>query len=476
MRLIRTIVEKQRARRAESSSSSCCSHIEPEEKRQESAPPQDTTTTTTTTTISSSCTPSTSPPLSLIQQIEQAGSGILAQRPDRISMTVTRFDSSESWGCTFCRQKNPDTQNNVVDRILVDKGGLLVVPNVYLGVETILKPGDVLEAINGYSCEGVFLGDIMYYLDELVGQVTFVFKTNNNNNNNHTNHSQHHPLRLCQCLCQTVLVQRLPPPPHSFLELQTIGPYIQLASVTPHGWIDSDNHNKSQQDAKDNSGVLLLEEGDFLIAINANPCLTLDLDSANMLLDHLLGSNHHPHPHHIHNYYHRVFSITTLRRKKEKRWVRILRRSVVSVCGGTMVVGGAVVMATPLHPIGHAMAVGGIGVLGTEFEAPKAAIKYAGERIQQHLGGVGATNDIATTTTTISSSGSSGGSSSSSTTTKKSCTSCDQEAVVLAAAAAAAAAESSSLPTTQTSAAAAVQEETMVFSKVEESERERHPA
>ena len=28
---------------------------------------------------------------------------------------------------------------------------------------------------------------------------------------------------------------------------------------------------------------------------------------------------------------------------------------------------------TPLHPIGHAMAIGGMGVLGTEFEGPRKA-------------------------------------------------------------------------------------------------------
>jgi hypothetical protein len=34
-------------------------------------------------------------------------------------------------------------------------------------------------------------------------------------------------------------------------------------------------------------------------------------------------------------------------------------------------------MATPLHPVGHAMTLGGVGVLGTEFEGPRRAFQAA---------------------------------------------------------------------------------------------------
>ena len=37
-------------------------------------------------------------------------------------------------------------------------------------------------------------------------------------------------------------------------------------------------------------------------------------------------------------------------------------------------------MATPLHPLGHAMTFGGVGVLGTEFEQPKRLAKRASSR------------------------------------------------------------------------------------------------
>jgi hypothetical protein len=34
-------------------------------------------------------------------------------------------------------------------------------------------------------------------------------------------------------------------------------------------------------------------------------------------------------------------------------------------------------MVTPLHPLGHVMAFGGVGVLGTEFQRPRQAAKRA---------------------------------------------------------------------------------------------------
>ena len=40
-------------------------------------------------------------------------------------------------------------------------------------------------------------------------------------------------------------------------------------------------------------------------------------------------------------------------------------------------------MATPLHPIGHAMALGGVGVLSTEYEAPKRALASAKSRLKR---------------------------------------------------------------------------------------------
>lgn len=40
-------------------------------------------------------------------------------------------------------------------------------------------------------------------------------------------------------------------------------------------------------------------------------------------------------------------------------------------------------MATPLHPVGHAMALGGVGVLGMEFEAPRKVMDSAKGRLSE---------------------------------------------------------------------------------------------
>lgn len=67
------------------------------------------------------------------------------------------------------------------------------------------------------------------------------------------------------------------------------------------------------------------------------------------------------------------------------RWQKT-RRASVAVAGGTLVTAGAVVMATPLHPIGHALAIGGVSVLATEFEAPKRALSSANAAVKRRFG------------------------------------------------------------------------------------------
>ena len=59
----------------------------------------------------------------------------------------------------------------------------------------------------------------------------------------------------------------------------------------------------------------------------------------------------------------------------------IFRRSAVAAGGGTLVASGTILMATPLHPVGHAMALGGVGLLSTEFEAPKKVLESTKKRI-----------------------------------------------------------------------------------------------
>jgi len=76
--------------------------------------------------------------------------------------------------------------------------------------------------------------------------------------------------------------------------------------------------------------------------------------------------------------------VTIRVQRKAGRWS--LRRAAVAVGGGAMVGVGSVIMATPLHPIGHAMAIGGVAVLGTEFEAPRRIVNSAKKGFQKTFG------------------------------------------------------------------------------------------
>mmetsp|Transcript_20105 Transcript_20105/g.43648 ORF Transcript_20105/g.43648 Transcript_20105/m.43648 type:complete len:239 (+) Transcript_20105:954-1670(+) len=73
-------------------------------------------------------------------------------------------------------------------------------------------------------------------------------------------------------------------------------------------------------------------------------------------------------------------SITTI--AVPTKWDK-LRKAAVAAGGGTLLASGAVLMATPLHPIGHAMALGGVGILGMEFEAPQKVLNRAKEHLSE---------------------------------------------------------------------------------------------
>ena len=62
-----------------------------------------------------------------------------------------------------------------------------------------------------------------------------------------------------------------------------------------------------------------------------------------------------------------------------------IRKAAVAVGGGAMMGTGAVLMATPLHPVGHAITIGGLAVLGTEFEAPKKAMESVTRKLRNSV-------------------------------------------------------------------------------------------
>lgn len=113
-----------------------------------------------------------------------------------------------------------------------------------------------------------------------------------------------------------------------------------------------------------------IKEGHIVVGIDNFIASTLTPEDATSLINAILSS---PGPSQL--------SITTICKvnKSPTKWDR-LRRTAVAAGGGTLFASGAVLMVTPLHPVGHAMALGGIGVLASEFEAPRKVINSAKER------------------------------------------------------------------------------------------------
>ena len=110
-----------------------------------------------------------------------------------------------------------------------------------------------------------------------------------------------------------------------------------------------------------------IKEGDVLLCADDTPCYNGELAPGDLSMVWLtkvvsLSSK---------NY----VSITTC--STPPTTMESIRKTAVAATGGALVGTGAVLMVTPLHPVGHAMAIGGLGVLGTEFETPKKAFRKA---------------------------------------------------------------------------------------------------
>mmetsp|Transcript_18983 Transcript_18983/g.47026 ORF Transcript_18983/g.47026 Transcript_18983/m.47026 type:complete len:308 (+) Transcript_18983:481-1404(+) len=63
-----------------------------------------------------------------------------------------------------------------------------------------------------------------------------------------------------------------------------------------------------------------------------------------------------------------------------------VRKTAVAVTGSAIVASGTVMLFTPLHPLGHPIQAGGLGVLATEFEGPKKAYNKSKEMAKRLTG------------------------------------------------------------------------------------------
>jgi len=119
-----------------------------------------------------------------------------------------------------------------------------------------------------------------------------------------------------------------------------------------------------------------LSHGDFVLAINGTPCTEMDTENAAALINksqstiNILALN--PKLAQMH------CSSTRI-----QRWMRRARRTGVGAVGGTMLGLGLIMIPLPFPPpFGEILVVGGVSVLGTEFEAPKRVMRNARNVIQ----------------------------------------------------------------------------------------------
>jgi hypothetical protein len=302
---------------------------------------------------SSPVAPSSSPRQTLID--EAIRDGILQRRPEQISLVVHRESVSDSLGISFCSAAETKQDSSapgegdskhviLVDDIRMDSLFSVANPNAEqddpLRSEALLQPGDVLESINHTQFSTI--PQVESYLQSLVGVIIITVST-----------LQKSHIDTSTGLCQLVICKpnnrMIYKEPSGLDFCQNQQGLLQVKRVPTDGLF---------------SGINVIQTGEMVLAIGSNMCVTLDARDAQFYLDCKLETSD------------MVSILTQSCSKRQQRWNSV-RKSAVAVGGGTMTAVGAVMMVTPLHPIGHALAIGGVAVLGTEFDAPKKALESA---------------------------------------------------------------------------------------------------
>ena len=125
-----------------------------------------------------------------------------------------------------------------------------------------------------------------------------------------------------------------------------------------------------------NSPGCAIKEGDVVVGINEYITSTMSPTEARQIIHAIVTSRT--------TYQLSITTITGKLNTASTRW-SVVRKSVVGAVGGTLAASGAVLMVTPLHPIGHVVALGGVAVLATEFDAPRKAMVNAKHRFGEGM-------------------------------------------------------------------------------------------
>ena len=291
------------------------------------------TTTSTTTSTTTTTTSTNNPQHEETTTTDREYPGI----PGAVSVTVRMSPTTPQFTWNLDLEKEEKTDNVVIVGIL---------PESSLLHFTFLHVGDILQEVNFCDCRQLSVTEIQQMLDHNGG---------------------------------------------GFITLSAVRPMgdasmVQATAITYRGYIDALSEEDAvlttglqfEQSTTDNSlcvlssktiggylGQCILEPGDEILWINGIDCFDMTPDDLMLLLDSkFMGAD---------------YVCVQVRRKP--KWS--MRRAAVAAAGGSMVSVGAVIMATPLHPVGHALAVGGVGVLSTEFEGPRRAMQSAKEQFQK---------------------------------------------------------------------------------------------
>ena len=349
---------------------------------------------------------------SLLKLLEQNSKELLLRRPDRISITYAKASEEEKLGLRLsvvqtgaADTNNTKKQNKQQSRTQIqidgkcssgdgDDGPLSQINPSALRDEshhslTYFEPGDVLEYVNDLDCRHVTdLGEINAHIeakrsrtgreDDDGGEIAQDDRTKVSTSPPPTTIAVSTPgtMQAGDSILSPIGAQL-----HQAIAMRSEDenirmPYLGIQFGLTDGKGGKEGELLTVREIVDEgwfaSPACAVKEGDIVIGINEYICSALFPDDATVLLEAVAAQS-------------TQISITTLSLSKEvaKGKLAKLRKAVVTAGGGSLVVCGSALMVTPLHPIGHAMAIGGVAALSTEYEAPKRVLESAKSRLRR---------------------------------------------------------------------------------------------
>lgn len=150
------------------------------------------------------------------------------------------------------------------------------------------------------------------------------------------------------------------------------------------GLLHTGEHALLQVKGFDSDGLLAdcaLSAGDLVIAINGTPATNMCPEEATELVESSLVDAIN-----IVVMDSQAASSNTSCHNRSQRWIREAHRVGIALGGGAMVGVGLILNPILPPPFGEILIVGGVSVLGTEFEAPKLVMRSARDSFERAVG------------------------------------------------------------------------------------------